>query len=142
LEGLIHYAPGGIIHQDVVVRKLLIDYYQSGVDVLDGLDSPNRVWEVAFLTELFQGLGRDTVLQEDNVVYHLDYRTRTNWDLAERQLIRNSRQRAADLIARYTGGQPGEVLASIPPDLVAVHAATPSRSFGHVFRSVTRRIMG
>ncbi len=142
LEGLIHYAPGGVMHQDELVRNVLIDYYRTGVDVLDGLDTPDKVWEVAFLTELFQGLGRDCVLQEDNVIYHLDYRARQNWDLAERQLIQTSRQRAAGLIAHHTGGEPAAILATIPAEFVAVQAAPATRSFGHVLRNVTRRFMG
>lgn len=75
LPGRPHYSPGGIIYQDSLVRSLLLDYYSAAVDVLDAKDGP-RLWENAFLSELFPALGRPCLVKEDCVGHHLDYRDR------------------------------------------------------------------
>lgn len=76
LPGRPHYSPGGIIYQDQVVRKVLREYYQNTTDVLDARGGPVRLWEKAFLSELFPALGRDCELRTDCLSYHLDYRER------------------------------------------------------------------
>jgi hypothetical protein len=60
------------------------------------------VWEIAFLTELFPMLGRSTTVQRDNVIYHLDYRERPNWDLLQESLVSTSRRKAEELIKKYS----------------------------------------
>ena len=57
LVGL-QYTPGSVIFQDETVRSLLIEYYRNTVDVLDHRRSMTKVWEIAFLTGMFSGLGR------------------------------------------------------------------------------------
>jgi hypothetical protein len=101
LAGKEHYSPGGVFRQDDLVRAILLDYYQSTVDVLDTQAAPEKVWELAFLTELFPALGRPCWVQEDNVSYHLDYHERVRWELMEQRLLRNSKQALNELIARH-----------------------------------------
>jgi hypothetical protein len=110
LAGRPHYSPGGVFHQDRLVRNILLEYYETTVDVLDKQRAGNKVWEIAFLTELFPMLGRSTTVQSDNVIYHLDYHERPNWDLLQESLVHNSRRKAQELVAKYTsvmGGQRG-----------------------------------
>jgi hypothetical protein len=102
LAGRPHYSPGGVFHQDKLVRNILLEYYDTTVDVLDKQRSSNKVWEIAFLTELFPLLGRETHVQHDNVIYHLDYHERPNWELLEEDLVRRSRRKAEELVAKYT----------------------------------------
>jgi hypothetical protein len=94
------FSPGAIFYQDETVRNILLDYYSSTVDVLDRR-SGEKVWEIAFITELFHLLGRKSVCQPDTVVYHLDYNERPNWDLLERQLVEHSAAIARELAAKY-----------------------------------------
>ena len=101
LAGRPHYSPGGVFHQDRLVRNILLEYYETTVDVLDKQRSHGKVWETAFLTELFPLLGRETLVQEQNVIYHLDYHERPNWDLLQEDLVRASRQKAEQLLAKY-----------------------------------------
>jgi hypothetical protein len=103
LGGRPHYSPGGVFHQDRLVRNILLEYYDSTVDVLDKQNSNNKVWEIAFLTELFPLLGRSATVQSDNVIYHLDYHERPNWDLLQESLISTSRRKAEELIKKYSG---------------------------------------
>jgi hypothetical protein len=35
LAGRPHYSPGGVFHQDKLVRNILLEYYETTVDVLD-----------------------------------------------------------------------------------------------------------
>jgi hypothetical protein len=110
LAGKPHYSPGGVFYQDRLVRNILLEYYESTVDVLDKQRASNKVWEIAFLTELFPMLGRSTTVQSENVIYHLDYHERPNWDLLQESLVHNSRRKAQELVAKYTsvmGGQKG-----------------------------------
>lgn len=76
LPGRPHYSPGGIIYQDPLVRNLLREYYQNTTDVLDARGGPDRLWEKAFLSELFPALGRECQVRPDCLSYHLDYRER------------------------------------------------------------------
>jgi len=101
MGGRPHYSPGGVIRQDALVRKILLEYYDTTVDVLDKQRSNSKVWEIAFLTDLFPLLGRSITVQNDNVVYHLDYHERPNWDLREESLVSNSLKKARELIAKY-----------------------------------------
>lgn len=101
LAGRPHYSPGGAFRQDKLVRNILLEYYDTTVDVLDKQRSSQKVWEIAFLTELFPLLGRSTTVQSENVIYHLDYSERPNWDLLQESLVSNSRKKAEELIAKY-----------------------------------------
>jgi glycosyl transferase family 2 len=101
LAGRPHYSPGGVFYQDSLVRNILLEYYETTVDVLDKQKAREKVWEIAFLTELFPILQRETHVQQDNVIYHLDYNERPNWDLLQEDLVRNSRRKAEELAAKY-----------------------------------------
>lgn len=103
LSGRAHYSPGGAFRQDKLVRNILLEYYESTVDVLDKQRSSSKVWEIAFLTELFPMLNRSTFVQMDNVIYHLDYHERPNWDLLQEDLVRKSRRKAEELVKKYSG---------------------------------------
>jgi hypothetical protein len=100
-----HYTPGGIFHQDAVVREILLEYYQTTVDVLDAQRSNDKVWELAFLTELFPALGRACHVQVDNVSYHLDYHRGVRWDLMEQKLLWSSQRKVEELVFKHTGRQ-------------------------------------
>jgi hypothetical protein len=76
LTGRPHYAPGGIIYQDALVRRVLREYYETTTDVLDARGGTERFWEKAFLSELFPALGRVSEVRPDCLSYHLDYRER------------------------------------------------------------------
>lgn len=101
LKDLPHYSPGGIFRQDDVVRGILLDYYASTTDVLDAKGPRERVWELAFLTELFPALQRSTEVQEDVVSYHLDYGGSMRWDLLEEELLEATRRELTRLIAKH-----------------------------------------
>lgn len=101
LAGTEHYSPGGIFRQDDLVRDILLDYYQSTVDVLDTQAASKKVWELAFLSELFPALGRPCLVQDDNVSYHLDYHERVRWELMEQKLLQNSKQALNELLSRH-----------------------------------------
>lgn len=107
LAGRPHYSPGGVFRQDKLVRNILLEYYETTVDVLDHERSQNKMWEIAFLTELFPLLGRSIHVQNENVIYHLDYHERPNWDLLQENLVRASRRKAEELIAKYSGVMKG-----------------------------------
>jgi hypothetical protein len=76
LPGRPHYSPGGLIYQDRLVRRVLQEYYQTTTDVLDVRGGSDRLWEKAFLSELFPALGRESEVRSDCLSYHLDYRER------------------------------------------------------------------
>lgn len=101
LVGDNHYAPGGVFFQDQLVRDVLLEYYSTTVDVIDKVKANEKVWEIAFLSRMFEQLGRKCVVQEDNIVYHLDYHERPNWGLMEPQLVSTSARKARDLLAKY-----------------------------------------
>lgn len=114
LAGRTHYSPGGIFHLDAVVRSVLHEYYSTTIDVLDGQKSPDKVWELAFLTELFPALGRPGEVQADNVSYHLDYHRGVRWELMEQKLLWSSRRKVAELVERVTG-RPARLSAEPEP---------------------------
>jgi len=102
LSGVPHFSPGGIFYQDQIVRQILLEYYSSTVDILDEKKAKEKVWEVAFLSELFKLLGRECIVQTDHVTYHLDYRERpNNWDYDESKLVRTSVLKARQLISKF-----------------------------------------
>lgn len=101
LVGATHYSPGGVFFQDRLVREVLLEYYRSTVDVLDKQKADGKVWEIAFLSQLFAQLGRKCLVQQDNVVYHLDYRERPNWDLLASHLVSTSARKARELLAKH-----------------------------------------
>jgi hypothetical protein len=96
------YCPGAVFRQDSLTRRILLEYYDTCADVLDRETTLPRHWEVAFLTALFQLLQRKCQLQQDNVIYHLDYQERPNWDLDEPSLTARSVQRARELIEKHS----------------------------------------
>jgi hypothetical protein len=97
------FAPGSVFRQDAVVRDILLDYYATTNDVLDRGRTGERVWEVAFLTEMFPLLGRPCYTQPDNVIYHLDYHEPPNWDLLREDLLAASRAQARALVLKHAG---------------------------------------
>ncbi|MDP2727634.1 MAG: glycosyltransferase [Dehalococcoidia bacterium] len=107
LLGPQHFAPGGVFYQDAVVRSILTEYYSTTVDVLDRKNANDKVWEIAFLSEIFPALGRKCVVQPDNVIYHLDYGERPAWDLLSGPHVRRSVGKARELASRLCAVQPG-----------------------------------
>ena len=103
LAGRPHYSPGGIFYQDDLVRQILLEYYASTVDVLDTKPDAQRVWELAFLTELFPALDRPCQVQSDNVSYHLDYHQGVRWDLMQQELFWASQRKVEELVERFAG---------------------------------------
>jgi hypothetical protein len=101
-----HYTPGGLIYQDDLVRRVLLEYYGSTVDVLDAKRSSGKVWESVFLSEVFGRLGRQCVTLDDCLTYHLDYHQRAEWHPNEAELIANTRGRLRELVDRFSGGSP------------------------------------
>jgi len=91
------FSPGAVLYQDPVVRNILLDYYGNTVDVLDRQPAKEKVWEIAFLTELFALSGRPCQVQADNVSYHLDYQEAPNWALSEADVVRRSKLKAREL---------------------------------------------
>ena len=100
-----HYSPGGLFYQDRLVRTILLEYYGTTVDVLDARASSgaDTVWELAFLTALFEQLGRSSDVVDPPVTYHLDYHRGMRWDLTEESLLARSRAKAQELIAKHRG---------------------------------------
>jgi hypothetical protein len=96
-----HYSPGGLFHQDALVRAILRDYYATTVDVLDARSSHEKVWELAFLSELFPALGRETLVLPNAISYHLDYHRGMRWELTEEKLLERSRAKVEELIAKH-----------------------------------------
>ncbi|HZS00713.1 MAG TPA: hypothetical protein VFE37_18495 [Chloroflexota bacterium] len=99
-----HYTPGGLIYQDEMVRRILLEYYGTTVDVLDGKRARGKVWESVFLSELFGMLGRSATVLDDVVTYHLDYHQRAEWHPNENELIANTRGRLRELVERAGAG--------------------------------------
>lgn len=97
------FAPGTVFRQDEVVRRILLEYYATTVDVLDDPRQSTHVWEVAFLTEVFPLLGRPCYTQPDNVIYHLDYHENANWNLLRTDLVAASRAKAQELVLKHAG---------------------------------------
>jgi hypothetical protein len=105
-----HYTPGGLIYQDELVRRVLLEYYSSTIDVLDAKRARTKVWETVFLSEVFGRLGRSCVTVDDCVTYHLDYHQRAEWHPNEGELIANTRARLRELGDRFVD-QPVQALA-------------------------------
>ncbi len=102
LAGVLHFSPGGVFRQDPLVRKILLEYYATTVDVLDSKKANEKVWEISFLTELFNLLRRRCVVLPSTVTYHLDFRERPsnlNWD--EGRLVRTSALKARELVEKF-----------------------------------------
>ena len=97
----LQYSPGSVIFQDEAVRSILIEYYRSTVDVLDHRRSIEKVWEIAFLTGMFNGLGRPCIDRSDIVSYHLDYQARPVWHDDEQALVNRSISLAQRLITNH-----------------------------------------
>jgi len=98
-----HYSPGGIFYQDEVVRAILQEYYATTVDVLDAQKTSDKVWELAFLAELFPALGRECVVLGDNITYPPDYHRGVRWDLMEEKLLVSSQRKVEQLVEQFTG---------------------------------------
>jgi glycosyl transferase family 2 len=103
LAGRPHYSPGGIFYQDETIRQILLEYYRTTVDVLDTQRTAQKVWELAFLAELFPALGRACHVQADNVSYHLDYHRGVRVDLMEQKLLYASQRKVEELVERFAG---------------------------------------
>jgi hypothetical protein len=97
------YTPGGLIYQDDVVRRILLEYYGSTVDVLDAKRTRGKVWESVFLSELFGKLGRSCAVLDECVTYHLDYHQRAEWHPNENELVANTRARLRELVQQFAG---------------------------------------
>lgn len=102
------YTPGSLIYQDDLVRRILLEYYETTVDVLDRRKSDRKVWETAFLTALFDVLGRPRIRQADLVTYHLDYQEDPNWIEEERTVIARSTAIARELAQKNQSEGPRE----------------------------------
>lgn len=98
------FSPGALIYQDDLVRRILLEYYDSTVDILDRQPSEQKVWEIAFLTRLFGVLGRRTIRQDDTVIYHLDYHENSTWIDDESAVIARSVARADALVKQAREG--------------------------------------
>ena len=102
-----HYSPGGLIYQDATVRRLLREYYGTATDVLDARGPGERLWEKAFLSELFPALGRECQVRSDCLSYHLDYRERPVRHRIDEGIIQASVARARELAASARSQEPG-----------------------------------
>src|SRR5256885_12250464 len=85
------YVPGSLIYQDDWVRGILLAYYDSTTDVLDRQRTDQKVWETAFLSELFAELKRPSFVDDSTVSFHLDYQERPRWFDEERTVISRSK---------------------------------------------------
>ncbi len=101
-----HYSPGGLIYQDATVRRVLREYYESATDVLDARGPGERMWEKAFLSELFPALGRDCQVRSDCLSYHLDYSERPVRHRIDDEIIQTSVARARELAASARSQEP------------------------------------
>jgi hypothetical protein len=99
LPGRPHYSPGGLIYQDEIARRLLREYYTTTTDVLDARGPGERLWEKAFLSELFPALGRECQVRSDCLSYHLDYRERSVRYRIDDRTVQASVARARELAA-------------------------------------------
>jgi GT2 family glycosyltransferase len=97
-------SPGSLIYQDALVHRILIEYYETTVDVLDQRSTDQKVWETAFLTALFEVLDRPAIRQPDLVTYHLDYYESPRWIDEERTVIARSAAIAHALVRRLRDG--------------------------------------
>lgn len=90
LDGIVgtrpQISPCSLIYQDSIVRRVLLEYYETTIDVLDRRRSTQKVWETAFLTALFDELERPQIRQTDLVIYHLDYQE-SPWCIEEEPAV-------------------------------------------------------
>lgn len=98
------FSPGSLIYQDDMVRRILLEYYDTTVDILDRQTSEQKVWEIAFLTRLFAALGRPSFRHADTVIYHLDYHENSTWIDDEPAVIARSAARADALVKQARAG--------------------------------------
>ena len=110
LVGL-QYSPGSVIFQDETVRSILIEYYRNTVDVLDNRRSMTKVWEIAFLTGMFNGLRRPCIDRSEVVSYHLDYQASPVWHDDEQALVNRSIGLAQQLITNHRSSE--DLLAEV-----------------------------
>lgn len=94
------YVPGSLFCQDRLVRDALLEYYSTTIDVLDRAQSREKVWEPAFLSQLFSLLGRPCQVQPHNEVYHLDYKEPLNWNAFQGEVVARSEGKARELLSR------------------------------------------
>ena len=108
-------TPGSLIYQDELVHRVLLQYYDTTVDLLDRKRSSEKVWETAFLTALFEQLERPGIRQSDTITYHLDYQEDANWIDEERTVIARSALVARDLVqaVKRNGSLPGRAATSL-----------------------------
>lgn len=97
----VRYTPGAVFYQDALLRDLLLAYYRTTTDVLDAQRTPEKVWEIAALSTLFELLGRPCIVQTHNTIYHLDYHERPDWHLVDERLIARSAASARALWERF-----------------------------------------
>ncbi|HUX88356.1 MAG TPA: hypothetical protein VMW65_15245, partial [Chloroflexota bacterium] len=90
-------------------HRVLLEYYDTTVDVLDQRKTDQKVWETAFLTALFEVLDRPCLRREDTITYHLDYKEDVNWIDEERTVIARSRMVARTLVERVQTQSVGTV---------------------------------
>jgi hypothetical protein len=107
-------TPGSLIYQDETVHRILLAYYRATTDVLDRAPG-GKVWEQAFLTSLFEALGRPCARLDDVVIHHLDYGEGPRWIDEERTVIARSRRVAEDLVHKARIGQLGTAADPAPP---------------------------
>ena len=106
LPGRPNYSPGGLIYQDPLVRRVLREYYSTTTDVLDARGGPDRLWEKAFLSELFPALGRVSEVRAECLSYHLDYRERPVRYRIDDSTVQASAAHARSVAAAALGSQP------------------------------------
>jgi len=99
-------SPGSLIFQDSIVRRILTEYYETTVDVLDRRKTHRKVWETAFLTALFDALDRPQIRQPDLITYHLDYQEAPNCIDEEPTVIAFSEAVARELVSRVRAESP------------------------------------
>jgi hypothetical protein len=98
-------TPGSLIYQDAIVHDILQRYYETTTDVLDQQKNDLKVWEPAFLTEVFDALKRPGIRQHNTMIYHLDYHEDPHWIEEERTVIVRSRRAARDLVQQVDNGE-------------------------------------
>lgn len=106
------YTPGSLMRLDQTLREILLAYYSTTVDLVDAAKASDKVWEVAFLSELFRQLGRPCVQAREAVIYHLDYHEMQNWYLSEGAIVNRSIGLAREMVAAYRGALAGRRVAS------------------------------
>lgn len=130
-------TPGSLLYQDEIVRRALLEYYRTTVDVLDQSMVGAKVWEQAFLTGLFDALGRTCARQDDTVIYHLDYGEGPRWIDDERTVVARSEKLAIKLAERARRGD----LPATPPLRAAMARAQPRPEPIRLSNSVLTRLL-